>query len=417
MELTFLGGALEVGKSCVHASINGVDAVFDSGLKLTEPPTNHLPADNVDVAFLSHAHLDHCGNLPQLHSQHTMPIYATPVSFELSHMLQQDSIKIDKLKGNPLKYTPRDIERMIVGEINILQGKTYKFHNKIDFTFYDAGHIPGSSGILVRGKNKSVFYTGDTHDSDTRLLNKAEYPKQADVVISESTYGARDHPPRKEVEKEFLDEVESTIERGGTALIPVFAIGRTQEVLLLLDELDYDIYLDGMARRASQTILKYPDMLKSPDKLYDAVNKCVWVKNRSQRKKIVQKPSVIVTTAGMLEGGPVLDYLNRLHADSNSSILLTGYQVEETNGRTLMEKGIVVDEEADRKYRVDMNIRQFDFSAHTGKPGLVKTITDMNPEEIILMHGDPTAIGELKDEFGGQSVHTPELGQKLVFDD
>ncbi len=413
MKLTFLGGASEVGKSSVLAEVEDTNIIFDSGLKLTEPPTGPEPTSRVDVAFLSHAHLDHCGNLPSLHRQHRMPVYATPVSFELSHMLQKDSIKIDKIKGYDLKYTEQDMARMTAGEIHVSPGRQYRFHNKFDFRFYDAGHIPGSAGILVDGGGKSVFYTGDTNAHDTRLLDKAQYPEHADVVISESTYGNRSHPERRDVEAEFLKQVDETINGGGVALVPVFAIGRTQEILLLLRDTDYTIYLDGMAKSATQTILKYPDTVKDNEKLEEAAKSTIWVKGKRQRKKICEDSAVIVTTAGMLAGGPVLDYLNHLHRDASSSILLTGYQVEDTNGRLLVEKGYVIDEETQKRFDVNMTVKQYDFSAHSGKEEIVKTITDMNPEHVVLMHGDEDAIESLKHEFGQKRVYTPKIGDTI----
>ena len=413
MKLTFLGGAMEVGKSSVLLQTDGLNMVFDSGLKLDDPPTFPYGTDHIDAAFLSHAHLDHCGNMPAIHRQHKMPVYASAVSFELSHMLQQDSIKINKLKGYPLKYNETDLARMVEGESHVQNDKKYSFHNKVDFKFWDAGHIPGSAGIHVEGSEGSVFYSGDTHSADTRLLKKAKYPNHADTVIFESTYGYRDHPDRREVEAAFLKEVEETVERGGTALVPVFAIGRTQEVLLVLAELDYPIYLDGMARKASQTILRFPDTLKNHDKLSDAVENTKWVKNRRERKKISSHAGVIVTTAGMLAGGPVIDYLSHLHGDPNSSILLTGYQVEDTNGRLLLEKGYIVDEETQQKFQVDMNVNQYDFSAHSGREELIKTIKNMTPENVVLMHGDEESILSLKNEFGGMNVFTPKLGDKI----
>ena len=413
MKFSFLGGAREVGKSSVLLETEGMGLIFDSGINLKDPPTYPLPADRVDAAFLSHAHLDHCGNLPALHRQHMMPVYSTEVTFELSHMLQHDSMKIDKLKGYPPKYTEKDISRMMAGEIHVRQGKSYRFHGRIGFTFHDAGHIPGSSGVLVESEGKSVFYTGDTHSKDTRLVRKAEYPEHADIVVSESTYGNRLHPPRREVENRFLREVEETLERDGTALIPVFAIGRTQEILLLLEGIDGPIYLDGMAKRASQTILRFPDAVRDPYKLQEALDATIWVKDRRQRKRICREPCVIVTTAGMLEGGPVLDYLSHLHKDTNSNIILTGYQVEDTNGRLLVEKGYVVDEESGRKFNVEMNVSQHDFSAHADRDELIRIIKAMNPEEVILVHGDGDSIEGLEAGLGGMSVHAPANGEKL----
>jgi putative mRNA 3-end processing factor len=415
MKFEFLGGAMEVGKSSVLMQTEGLNLVFDCGLKLTEPPTFPLPADDVKACFLSHAHLDHCGFLPALHRQNRMPVYATPVTLELSHMLQNDTIKIDKLKGYPLKYSERDIARMVQGEIPVQCGKQYRFHDKMDFTFYEAGHIPGSAGILVESEGKSAFYTGDTHSIDTRLMNKAQYPEHADVVISESTYGNRLHPPRKDVETAFLNEVDQTLERGGTALIPVFAIGRTQEILMLLKDTDWPIYLDGMARTASQTIIKHPDTVKNAMQLQEAIDNTIWIKDGRQRRNVCKEPCIIVTTAGMLEGGPVLEYINQLHKDSNSNIMLTGYQVEDTNGHLLVEKGYVLDELSGKKFHVDMNVNQYDFSAHSDRDELVRCIKAMNPEHIVLMHGAPDSIEELRQQFGGIDVRTPELGERMEF--
>jgi putative mRNA 3-end processing factor len=244
-------------------------------------------------------------------------------------------------------------------------------------------------------------------------MNRAEYPSHADVVISESTYGNRLHPPRRQVEKEFLDEIDEVLERGGTALVPVFAIGRTQEILLLLNEVEWPIYLDGMARKATQIILKHPDTIKNQTLLNEAAENAEWVKNPRQRKNICAEPSIIVTTAGMLEGGPVMDYLTYLRRDSNSEIILTGYQVEDTNGHLLVEKGYIIDEDSGKKFHIDMGVKQFDFSAHSDEEELVKTINAMTPEEVILMHGAPESIDELKTRFEGVKVHTPNLGERI----
>ncbi|MFH0863380.1 MAG: MBL fold metallo-hydrolase [Candidatus Altiarchaeota archaeon] len=413
MKLTFLGGAMEVGKSSVLLETDGLKVVFDSGIKLTEPPTTPIGAEDVDAAFLSHAHLDHCGNLPALHRVNRMPVYGTPITFELSHMIQADSIKINKLKGYPLTYSEKDIARMVEGEIHVQYERQYRFHDKVDFRFIDAGHIPGSAGILVESSEKSVFYTGDTHSTDTRLMKKAQFPEHADVVISESTYGNRMHPPRKEVEKQLLDEVDEVLGREGVALLPVFAIGRTQEILLLLKDLEWPVYLDGMSKKASQVIMKHPDMVKNSMQLQEAVDNTLWIKDSNQRKRICKEPCIIVTTAGMLEGGPVMDYIRYLHKDANSNIILTGYQVEDTNGHLLMEKGYILDQLSNNKFKVAMKVSQYDFSAHSDRDELERTIKAMNPEHVVLMHGARESIEDLKTRFEGITVHTPELGQEI----
>ena len=415
MDFTFLGGAREVGRSSVLLESKDARMLFDSGIKLTDPTEYPLPVKDVDLLLLSHAHLDHCGNIPAVHRKGRFPVYGTPVTLELSHILQHDSLKITKLRGYPAKYTDDDVDRLHGSEIAVDYDENVRFHKKMNFRFIDAGHVPGSAGILVETEGKTVFYTGDTKDVETRLLPAGKYPDHADIVVCESTYGNRMHPDRKDAEKKMLDEIEDTLARGGIAILPVFAVGRTQEILLLLKDVGYPIYLDGMSQTATQIILRYPHYLKNAMALEQAANEAVWVKSRRHRKEIVREPGVIVTTAGMLEGGPVLDYISKLYNDPNSNIILTGYQVEGTNGRRLVDNGYVIDNESRRKYKIKMNISKYDFSAHSDQDGLVKIVKDMTPETVFLGHGDFDSCEVLRHELrgGGFDIHMPLLGEKI----
>ncbi|MBD3260451.1 MAG: MBL fold metallo-hydrolase [Candidatus Altiarchaeales archaeon] len=403
-----------MGKSSVQIRSGDLNIICDAGIKLDEPPTHPLDPGKIDALFLSHSHLDHCGYIPGFFARQKFPLYLTKPAAEVSHMLQMDSLKIDRLKGYKTSYSESDVERLSASEIPVGYGEKKRFHGKMDFTFLDAGHIPGSAGILFELEGKKVFYTGDTNAHKTRLLNEAQYPEEVDVLICESTYGGRLHPPRGIVEKKFLEDVKDTLERGGIALVPAFAVGRAQEVLMVLRDLMEPIYLDGMARKAAHMMLKYPEFLANPKQLEEAVSNAYMVEGRRMRREIVrQGPAVIVTTAGMLEGGPVLDYLGRLHNDPNSSIILTGYQVEDTNGRLLIEKGFVVDEESRKRFKVDMNISQYDFSAHSDHNSLVESTKKMNPEHVVLVHGDLEAENALKQDLDGFKVHTPKIGDVL----
>ncbi|MFC2162525.1 MBL fold metallo-hydrolase [Candidatus Altiarchaeota archaeon] len=416
VKLTFLGGAKEVGKSSILVETDDSTIIMDSGIKLDEPPSIPLPVHDADALALTHPHLDHCGNIPAIFNQHHIPVYLTPVAQELSHMLQHDSLKINKLKGYSQRYSDKDIDGLAEHEVLVRYDTDYEVTGNSVLKFYNAGHIPGSAGIQLTADDKKIFYTGDTKATDTRLNSKAEYPDKTDILIMESTYGSRSHPDRRDVEKEFLAEVQETLERGGTALVPAFAIGRAQELLLILRDMECDIYLDGMAKRASQMMLRHPESVKDASKLHEVVSNSIWVKSREQRKKVTRQPCIIVTTAGMLDGGPVLSYLGRLHRDPNSSIILTGYQVEDSNGRLLLDEGFVIDEESGRKFRVDMNVKQFDFSAHSSHSELVATAKAMDPSEIVLVHGAPEACQALADDLSGYSVNIPDLGETLDFD-
>lgn len=179
------------------------------------------------------------------------------------------------------------------------------------------------------------FYTGDIKTIDTYLQKGATVPK-ADILITD---GNRTHPNRKELEKEFVDIIDETISRGGIAVVPAFAVGRTQEVLIMLGNINHPVYLDGMGQDITRLFLQFPDHLKDAELLRESANKVEWISNSSERKRVLYQPCVIVTTAGMINGGPIINYIQRLRSDPKSSIILTGYQVEGTNGRLLMEKG------------------------------------------------------------------------------
>ena len=234
---------------------------------------------------------------------------------------------------------------------------------------------------------------------------------ETDILIMESTYAGREHPKREEVEKMFLEKIEDVVNRGGIAIVPAFAVGRTQEVMLILARTDYEVWVDGMGRFVTNMFLQYPQYLKSAKKLKKARNKINIVKRRSDRRKAL-KGEVIVATSGMLEGGPVLHYINHLKNDKRSAILLTGYQVEGTNGRLLMDRGIL--ELYGIKEKIDAEVDFFDFSAHAGHTELVEFAEKCSPEKIVLMHGDnrDELAKELKER--GFEVFTPKDDEEFI---
>ncbi|MCX6694830.1 MAG: MBL fold metallo-hydrolase, partial [Candidatus Altiarchaeota archaeon] len=204
-------------------------------------------------------------------------------------------------------------------------------------------------------------------------------------------------------------------DRGGKVILPVFAVGRAQEMLLLLKDIGHQVYLDGMAQTATQIILQNPGYVKDYDDLEQAARDAVWVKSRRHRKEILDEAGVILTTAGMLEGGPVIQYISKLYKDANSSIILTGYQVEGTNGRRLVEEGYIIDDATKKKYRVSMNISKFDFSAHADQKGLADLVKKMTPEVVFLIHGEFDSCEALRHEIGGDcKIHIPYLGEKIT---
>lgn len=231
---------------------------------------------------------------------------------------------------------------------------------------------------------RSVLFTGDIHTASTGLVLGAK-PVKCDTLILESTYAGRDHEMRQKVEYKFLKKIEEVVERGGKAIVPAFAVGRTQEVLLTLAKNRFEVWLDGMGQRINLHFLNLPEYLRSPKKLRRAVKRTKMVRTPRARGLAI-KGDVVVCTSGMLDGGPVLEYINMVKKDKKSAIMLTGYQVEGTNGRMLIEEGkidlygVIQD--------IECEVCSFDFSAHAGHSDLIGFIERCDPEKVVYCHGD-----------------------------
>ncbi|MFH1284981.1 MAG: MBL fold metallo-hydrolase, partial [Candidatus Micrarchaeota archaeon] len=279
---------------------------------------------------------------------------------------------------------------------------------------HDAGHIPGSAMALIEMNGKRICYSGDFKLQDTELHKGAEPPENVDVLMIESTYANREHPDRKELEKKLKNEIWETLDDGGYVLFPCFAVGRSQEMVQMLNrfKIGEEIYLDGMAKAASDIILDFPSYVRDYDSLLRALKRVHWVRTPGMRKKVLSEPSVIVSTAGMLEGGPAIGYLLSLNAkNKNSKVIFTGYSVENTNGWRVQNKRQM---KTDRGLvDIELDIEYFDFSAHAGKSDLWKLVKDCSPEKVVCIHGDhcETFAQELREE--GYDAVAPKAGDKI----
>ncbi|MBU1120420.1 MAG: MBL fold metallo-hydrolase [archaeon] len=393
MKLKFLGGAREVGKSSFLLDA-GDKILLDRGVKLGHSSLSFPLAvkANLKAAIISHAHLDHSGALPELFNTGNTMVYMTSPTLDLSEMLWRDTIKIAEIEGQTKKYSMDEVKKTERFTFPINYRKKVQITDEIMMEFFDAGHIIGSAITKLWYKNKSLVYTGDFHLRETRLLNGADTRiGKTDYLIIESTYGDRHHEKRKTLEKRFVESVQDTINKGGWAIVPAFAVGRSQEILDILHEykIEAPIFFDGMGQKASAISLRYPEFLKDPKFLGNALHAANWVKGRN-RSKALKEPSIIVTSAGMLEGGPVIFYLSKLFDDKNSKVFLTGYQVEGTNGRNLLEKGVInLDGE---KVKVNTEVELYEFSAHAEQNELLELIQKLEPEKVFLVHGDEEVI-------------------------
>jgi putative mRNA 3-end processing factor len=416
MKFMFHGAGQEVGRSCIVLDNR---YLLDAGLKITEHgneyPT-HFDPQHIEAAFISHAHLDHTGALPKLnHDGLRCPIFMTKMTRLTTAVLLEDSLHIELISHAHPGYAKKHIMNVLQHVKDIQYNKPKKISNDLTVTFLDAGHIPGSASILLNYKNKKILYTGDINHQTTQLLNGANYnPGKIDVMITESTYGDRTHPNRKESEQEFIELIQETLDNNGSALIPAFAVGRAQEIILLLmnhPEINCPIYLDGMARKITDLYTNNPRFVKDRTALQAAAKRIQHITSRTQRAKVLRENCIIVTTSGMVTGGPIMSYLKMMCMDSSHAILLTGYQAEGTNGRLLLQEGCVYVD--GKKLRWEGQIEKFDFSAHAGQQELINAIQQIRPTNLIINHGDDVAIHTLakKVKRFTKKIYLPEVGQ------
>jgi len=410
VKIRFAGGTDHVGSLGMVVETPENRVLFDYGLTPSKPPKYPMKVPRVDALFLTHSHLDHVGMSPYVCGEYGSTIWGSEVTLEVTVVLLQDSLKIAKYEGWSIPYDIHDVRRF-TEESTIIRYGDRAHLGPLSVKALDAGHIPGSTMYRIRENDgREIVFTGDINTVRTRLLEGAE-PPVCDVLVMESTYAGRPHPPRKEVERAFLEKIEEVLDRGGRVIIPAFAVGRTQELVQVLSGIDEEKWLDGMGKRVSQIYLRNSDCLRSPGELRSALKQFRFVRTPYQRNDAAKAPMVL-TTSGMLDGGPVLEYIRRAKDDPKSAILLTGYQVEDTNGRMLIDTGSMEIEGQVQKVRCE--VQHYDFSAHAGHDELVRFAEMSKAEDIVLVHGDNRK--ELAQDLESFSrVHLPSGDDEYTF--
>ncbi len=406
MKVKFLGGAEEVGRLAVRIEEKDTSVMVDYGIIPDKPPKYPLPPEKVDGLFLTHAHLDHCGAMPAYYHSMETSFNSTILTANSIKPLLIDSLKIAGIEGYPQFFNSDDVSLLYENFNEARYGESYDLGN-FKITPMSAGHIPGST--MFRFENSaSIAVTGDIYTRDTRLLRGAK-PFKTDVLVIESTYAGKNHEDRDQVISRLKSRVKEVIESGGKVILPTFAVGRTQELAMILADTGYDISVDGMGNSITDIYMHTDGFFRSPSEFRKGIRKTRRIKGQRMRERALES-DIIITTSGMLDGGPVLGYIEKLLNDTKSAIFLTGYQVENTNGRSLMENGTI--KLAGTTVKPQMQQDFFDLSAHAGHDDLVSFIKSVDPEKVVLCHGEKRE--ELLPDLSEYEVILPMNGQELT---
>ena len=407
----YLGGGDEVGNvGLVFEDETANKLLLDYGIAPTSPPKYPKESPPVKDAIITHSHVDHLGMAPWLPANYNTNLHGTKLTADISYLMWNDCYKISSIEKYPLPWDKRDIDLAMDSWI------THEFEEpwhqgNWQLSLHNAGHVPGAGMLKVETDNKNILFTGDFDTRDSPLTNGAK-PQDVDILFIEGTYGGRNHANQKEELERFVDNIIRVTDKGGTVLIPAFANGRTQDMLMRLYQNcpELDVHIDGMGKRITKLQLNNSQFIRDPKLLNEAWNWCKRVSSKSDRKKALNS-DVIVSTSGMLQGGPAIWYLNRLRHDIRNEIFFTGYQAKDTGGRKLQTESKI--DIFGKEVGITLNWETFSFSTHAGHKEITEFIYSCNPEDVIIYHTDPEnsrpqIVKEI--ENNGITTHSPKNG-------
>ncbi|MCM3714000.1 MBL fold metallo-hydrolase [Alkalihalobacillus oceani] len=446
MRITVLGGGNEIGASCLHVEIEGTAVLIDAGMRIHGE--HLLPAlglleelSRPKAILVTHAHADHIGALPLVHALFPeVPVYATAPTIALMRIMMKDSLKIIEQKSQAESSVPpysfEQVERLLDAMLTIPASDCLRI-GELDIQVFQAGHILGAVMFLFQSRQAELLITGDISFKDGRTITgaKVTHTLQPDVVVMESTYGNRTHVDRHTEEKRLVDHVAEVIGNGGFALVPAFALGRAQEVLLILQDYmdrglipEFPIYVDGLVTPISGVYKQYPQYLKGvlahrinrEGDVFLKEGRCHAVQAKDRERIIQGKPACIVASSGMLTGGASSWYAERLVSSEKNAILLTGYQDEESPGQALLHVAEGLKNELTINgsvYQVKAQIGKYGLSAHADAHEMTMFIQKLAPAHTLLVHGDDDARLTLQSMLNDRyNPITVENGQTYTFD-
>ncbi|VVB98515.1 Ribonuclease J [uncultured archaeon] len=426
LRVSFLGGFREVGRSCMLVQTAHSKVLVDCGVNpVTGEPTKAYPylnmmgfsLDQLDAVVISHGHMDHMGFLPYLYQYgYDGPVYCTPPTRDFMALLQQDYVNLMKRSFNvEPPYSKKEIQKELRHIIPVDYGEVVDITPEIKMTLYNAGHILGSAMVHLHvGEGlHNLVYSGDIKFGFTRLFDPANtgFPR-VETLFVESTYGGWDDtmPARAESEMALIKVIKETVDKKGSVLIPVFAVGRSQEILLVLEDyykrnpdFNVPVYIDGMVLEASAIHTAYPEYLRENLQKRILSNQSpfespmIKVAKGEDKDTIIGsgEPAIILAPSGMLNGGPSYEYMRKMAHDEKNTMIFVGYQSALSLGAKIQKgmKEIPITGEDGRTdlLKINMRIETVEgFSGHSDRPQLMAFLKNVapNPERIFTMHGD-----------------------------
>ena len=423
--LTFLGGARQVGRSSFMLQTSNSTILVDFGVDVGsdgQPPYIDSPdfnIDKIDAVVVSHSHLDHCGFVPWLFENgYTGPVYCTAPTRDLMVLLCLDYVDICHKEGKKLWYNKKAVEKVVKHTVALEYGEVSDITPDVRLTLEPAGHLLGSSVVHLHIGDglHNVLYTGDIKFGPSRLFEPASTKFQrVETLIIESTYGAQGDimTGRIESEKQLMEIIEKTMQRGGKVLIPSFAVGRAQEIMAILagNGFKHPVWMEGMLWDSTAIHTAYPEYLSKymqRDIFHRGTNPFISDIFRrvvpKERDSILDstEPGVVVATSGMLIGGPAIEYLKAFAPDKKNTLIFVGYQSEGTMGRRIQkgwkEVPLIRERGKTRSVKMEMEVQTVDgLSGHSDRKQLVSYVYNLpgRLERIITNHGESYKCVEL----------------------
>ena len=421
MKIKVLGAAGEVGRSGFLVNCDGTNLLLDYGVmfsrKRNEPPLYplHVKPKDVDATVITHAHLDHSGCVPALFNGGNTSVYCTSPTLDLSMLLIEDMLKIEKNKHS---FHNGHVNNMLRNSKEIRFKEPVKVGNAT-FELRSSGHVIGGSTVLVEANDKRLFYTGDINPNGSRMLPKADFDiGDIDILITESTYSQTDQMPRKESENGLIEFANEVMDRKGILFIPSFSVERSQEIACVLKNANfkYPVVMDGMALKVNDIMFRYPEYLKDVNIFSDAINDAFLIRDHGDRKKAISEPCVVISPAGMLVGGNAVFYMQEIASNDKNGIAMVSYQAEGTPGKKMLETGKISTRGKDMK--VKATVKQFQFSGHGDRTALFDMMKNIKGDpKVLTVHGDENSCTKFAEEIQekfGLDAHAAKLGEEIA---